>query len=71
MSILVIAEHDNAKLVASTAHAVGAASKLGAECHVLVAGHGAQAVAQAAAARELTRAAEWTRGSATGRGRTR
>jgi len=49
MSILVIAEHDNAKLVASTAHAVGAASKLGAECHVLVAGHGAQAVAQAAA----------------------
>jgi len=49
MAILVIAEHDNAKLAASTAHAVGAAAKLGADCHVLVAGHGAQAVAQAAA----------------------
>ena len=49
MAILVIAEHDNAKLASSTAHAVGAAAKLGGDCHVLVAGHGAQAVAQSAA----------------------
>jgi electron transfer flavoprotein alpha subunit len=49
MSILVLAEHDNAKLAASTAHAVAAAGKLGGDCHVLVAGHDAQAVAQAAA----------------------
>ena len=49
MPILVIAEHDNAKLRSSTAHAVGAATKLGGDCHVLVAGHGAQAAAQAAA----------------------
>jgi len=49
MTILVIAEHDNAKLAASTAHAVGAAAKLGSDCHVLVAGHGAQAVVQSAA----------------------
>ena len=49
MPILVIAEHDNAKLRSATAHAVGAATKLGGDCHVLVAGHGAQAAAQAAA----------------------
>jgi electron transfer flavoprotein alpha subunit len=49
MSILVIAEHDNAKLASSTAHAVGAAAKLGGDCHVLVAGHNAQGAAQAAA----------------------
>jgi electron transfer flavoprotein alpha subunit len=48
MSVLVLAEHDNAKLASSTAHAVAAAGKLGGDCHVLVAGHGAQAVAQAA-----------------------
>jgi electron transfer flavoprotein alpha subunit len=48
MSVLVLAEHDNAKLVSSTAHAVAAAGKLGGDCHVLVAGHDAQAVAQAA-----------------------
>ncbi|MCC6196726.1 MAG: electron transfer flavoprotein subunit alpha/FixB family protein [Burkholderiales bacterium] len=49
MSILVIAEHDNASLKSATAHAVTAAGKLGGETHVLVAGHGAQAAAQAAA----------------------
>ena len=49
MAILVIAEHDNAKLASSTAHAVSAAAKLGADCHVLVAGSNAQPAAQAAA----------------------
>ena len=41
MPILVIAEHDNAKLRSATAHAVGAATQLGGDCHVLIAGHGA------------------------------
>jgi electron transfer flavoprotein alpha subunit len=49
MAILVIAEHDNAKLASSTAHAVAAAAKLGGDAHVLVAGHNAQAAAQAVA----------------------
>ncbi|WP_454017538.1 electron transfer flavoprotein subunit alpha/FixB family protein [Azospirillum sp. Marseille-Q6669] len=49
MSILVIAEHDNAALKAATLNAVSAAAKIGGEIHVLVAGQGAQAVAEAAA----------------------
>jgi electron transfer flavoprotein alpha subunit len=49
MTILVIAEHDHASLKSSTAHAVTAASKLGTDIHVLVAGHNAQGAAQAAA----------------------
>ncbi len=50
MSILVLAEHDNATLKSATAHAVGAAVKLGGDIHVLVAGGGAQAAAAQAAA---------------------
>ena len=42
MSILIIAEHDNAALKSATAHAVTAAAKLGGDVHVLVAGHGAR-----------------------------
>lgn len=49
MSILVIAEHDNAKLKAATLHAVGAATQLGASITVLVAGYQCSAVAEAAA----------------------
>jgi electron transfer flavoprotein alpha subunit len=49
MSILVIAEHDNAALKSATLHAIGAAAKLGAPIDVLVAGHHAQGVAQAVA----------------------
>ena len=49
MSILVLAEHDNAALKSATAHAVTAAAKLGGDVHVLVAGHNAGAAAQAAA----------------------
>jgi electron transfer flavoprotein alpha subunit len=50
MSILVIAEHDNATLKASTRNTLTAALKLGASVDVLVAGHNCQAAAQAAAA---------------------
>lgn len=49
MTILVIAEHDNAQLKAATLNTVAAAAKIGGDVHVLVAGHGAQAVAQQAA----------------------
>ncbi|WP_322085629.1 electron transfer flavoprotein subunit alpha/FixB family protein [Burkholderia sp. BCC1999] len=53
MTILVIAEHDNASIKAATLNAVAAAQALGAagggDVHVLVAGHGAQAAADAAA----------------------
>ncbi len=49
MSILVIAEHDNATLKAATLNTVTAASQLGGDIAVLVAGHNCGAVAQAAA----------------------
>ncbi len=48
MSILVIAEHDHASLKAATLNTVSAAAKIGGEIHVLVAGAGCAAVAQAA-----------------------
>ncbi|NLY63474.1 MAG: electron transfer flavoprotein subunit alpha/FixB family protein [Alcaligenaceae bacterium] len=49
MTILVIAEHDNAELKAATLNTVAAAAKIGGDIHVLVAGSGAQAVADQAA----------------------
>jgi len=49
MAILVIAEHDNAALKAATLNTVTAAARLGGEIHVLVAGSGCGAVAEAAA----------------------
>ena len=49
MSILVIAEHDNNKLNAATRNAVAAASRIGGDIHVLVAGANCAAVAQQAA----------------------
>ncbi|MER1966331.1 FAD-binding protein [Castellaniella sp. GW247-6E4] len=49
MSILVIAEHDNAQLNAATLNVVAAAARLGGDIHVLVAGAGARAVAEQAA----------------------
>jgi electron transfer flavoprotein alpha subunit len=49
MSILVIAEHDNAAIKSSTFPAVTAAQKLGGDIHVLVAGSGSTAAADAAA----------------------
>jgi electron transfer flavoprotein alpha subunit len=49
MAILLIAEHDNAALSDQTAKALTAASQIGGDVDVLVAGKGAQAVADAAA----------------------
>jgi len=49
MSILVIADHDNASLKPATLNAVTAAKALGADIHILVAGSGAAGVADAAA----------------------
>jgi electron transfer flavoprotein alpha subunit len=49
MTVLVIAEHDNHALNSATRNAVAAGAKLGQPIHVLVAGAGAQAVAQSAA----------------------
>ena len=49
MSILVIAEHDNTTVKGPTLNTVAAAQKLGGEIHVLVAGAGCGAAAQAAA----------------------
>lgn len=49
MTILLIAEHDNAALSDQTAKALTAANQIGGDVHVLVAGHGAKAVADEAA----------------------
>jgi electron transfer flavoprotein alpha subunit len=49
MSILLLAEHDNKSLKDSTSKALTAAKQIGADVHVLVAGHNCQAVADAAA----------------------
>ncbi|GAA0688524.1 FAD-binding protein [Marinobacterium maritimum] len=49
MAILVIAEHDNSTLKGATLNAVTAASRMGSELHLLVAGEGCGAVAEAAA----------------------
>jgi electron transfer flavoprotein alpha subunit len=49
MPALVLAEHDNASLKAPTLNAITAAAKAGGEVHVLVAGSGCAAVADAAA----------------------
>ena len=48
LAALVIAEHDNASLKPATLNTVTAAAQCGAEVHVLVAGQGAEAAAQAA-----------------------
>ena len=49
MAILVIAEHNNSALNPATLNTVGAASAIGGEVHLLVAGAGCAAVAEAAA----------------------
>jgi electron transfer flavoprotein alpha subunit len=49
MVALVIAEHDNGSLKGSTHHTVTAAAQCGGEVHVLVAGSGCSAAAEAAA----------------------
>jgi electron transfer flavoprotein alpha subunit len=50
MTVLVIAEHDNANIRPSTLNTVTAAARVGGEIHVLVAGCEASGAAQAAAA---------------------
>ena len=49
MPTLLLAEHDNASLKDATNKALTAAKAIGAEVHVLVAGHNCKAVAEAAA----------------------
>ena len=49
MTILVIAEHDHQSLKAATLNTVTAASKIGGDIHVLVAGTNCSAAAQQAA----------------------
>ena len=49
MTILILAEHDNATLNPATGKAVTAAKEIGGDIHVLVAGSGARAVADQAA----------------------
>ncbi|HUP97945.1 MAG TPA: FAD-binding protein [Usitatibacter sp.] len=49
MTALVIAEHDNAQMKGGTANAVTAATRMGGDVHVLVAGANADGAAQAAA----------------------
>jgi electron transfer flavoprotein alpha subunit len=50
MTILVIAEHNGTALLSATLHTITAASQLGGDVHVLVAGANSGAAAQAAAA---------------------
>jgi len=49
MTILVIAEHDNQSIKAATLNTLGAAAKIGGDVHLLVAGAGCGAAAEAAA----------------------
>jgi len=49
VTILVIAEHDNASVKTATLNTVAAAQKIGGDIHVLIAGSNAQAAADAAA----------------------
>ena len=49
MTVLVIAEHDNAALAAATLNTIAAACELGDDVHVLVAGAGCAGAAEAAA----------------------
>jgi electron transfer flavoprotein alpha subunit len=49
VTILVIAEHDNASVKTATLNTIAAAQKIGGDIHVLIAGSNAQAAADAAA----------------------
>ena len=49
MTVLLLAEHDNATLSPAVAKTVSAAQALGGDIHILVAGSGAKPVAEAAA----------------------
>ena len=56
MSILILAEHDGKTLSPPVRHAVTAATQIGGEVHILIAGQGAKSVAEQAAAMESARA---------------
>ena len=58
MSILVVAEHDNAELKSATLVTIAAAQAIGGDIDVLVVGSGSDAVAQAATALGIDRAAQ-------------
>ncbi|MEO6320482.1 MAG: electron transfer flavoprotein subunit alpha/FixB family protein, partial [Polaromonas sp.] len=64
MSVLVIAEHDNASIKGATLNTVTAAVACGGEVHVLVAGH--NAVAAAAAAGQIAGVAKVLHADASG-----
>ncbi|MBI3451465.1 MAG: electron transfer flavoprotein subunit alpha/FixB family protein [Rhodospirillales bacterium] len=49
MTVLIVAEHDNATLKPATLHAVGAATKIGGDIAILVAGSGCKPAAEQAA----------------------
>lgn len=49
MTILIVAEHDNANLKPSTLNTVGAATKIGGDIHMLIAGSACDSAAQQAA----------------------
>src|SRR6218665_3489463 len=57
MTILLLADHDNAALSAQPARALPAAVKIGGDVHVLVAGSGIPAVADAAS--KLSGVSKW------------
>ena len=67
MTTLIIAEHDNTVLKASTLNTIAAAKPLGGDMHVLVAGAKCAAVAQAAAPAPQTQGPQ-TQGSVRGGG---
>jgi electron transfer flavoprotein alpha subunit len=48
MTVLLVAEHDNSRLNEATARALSAATQIGGDVHVLVAGNGARAAAEEA-----------------------
>ena len=50
MSILVVAEHDNSTLNLGTLNTISAASQIGGDIHILIAGQNAAAVVEAAKA---------------------
>ena len=52
MAVLVLAEHNNRELAAATLNTFGAAKQIDGDVHILVAGSGCDAVAQAAASVE-------------------
>ena len=59
MSVLLIAEHDNAKLKPFTLNAITAASKIDGEVHVLVAGSGCENVSKEVASIPIVKKVLW------------